>query len=80
MTANVNFQALTACQKFIEVSQLIESRQCLKKGIPRKVKEICKHYFHHVVFKNLKRMNQESKTFSLIKSSCKIICHKYVSV
>ena len=32
---NVNFQALTACQKFIEISQLIESRQCFKKRYPK---------------------------------------------
>ena len=38
MTANVNFQALTACQKFIEVSQLIERRQCFKKRYPKESK------------------------------------------
>ena len=62
-------------QTFIEISQL-KAVIVLKEDIPMKVKEICKLLLSSCcIQESVMKLN-----CSLIKSSCKIICHKYVNM
>ena len=69
-----NSRAPAVYQTFIEISQL-KAVSVLKEDILSKVKEICKLLLSPCCI-------QESKmtlNCSLMKSSSKIICHKYVT-
>ena len=62
-------------QTFIEISQL-KAAIVLKEDIPMKVKEICKLLLSSCCIQE----SVMTLNCSLIKSSCKIICHNYVNM
>ena len=68
-------RAPAAYQTFIEISQL-KAVIVLKEDIPMKVKKVCKLLLSPCCIQE----SVMTLNCSLIKSSCKIICHKYVNM